>query len=205
MATNKMLFLAGILALSFSSVALATIVPVLDFCVADPNGQALVHGMACKDPKLVTPEDFFFSGAHKPGNTSNPMGSKVTTFNVAQIPGLNTFGLSMARVDYCPGGLNAPHTHPRASEMFTVLEGTIEVGFITPNPELRHFKKVLKKGDVFVFPFGLVHYQKNVGNGKAAALVAFNSENAGMIPLGGSVLHAQPNMSEDIVARVLKI
>ncbi|KAJ1394400.1 RmlC-like cupin domain superfamily [Sesbania bispinosa] len=58
-------------------------------------------------------------------------------------------------------GINPPHTHfhlyPRATEILTVLDGTLEVGFITSNPENCHFRKVLQKGDVFVFPIGLIH------------------------------------------------
>ncbi|KAK2660542.1 hypothetical protein Ddye_007075 [Dipteronia dyeriana] len=202
MASNMLL--VCILALCYS-VALASVTPVQDFCVADPKGQALVNGVACKDPKLVTPEDFSFSGLDKPGNTSNPFGSKVTSFNVAQIPGLNTLGLSMVRVDYAPYGFNPPHTHPRASELFTVLEGTIEVGFVTGNPDLRHFKKVLKKGDVFIFPFGLIHYQKNVGNGNAAAIAAFNNQNAGMVPLAATMYQSNPDICDEIVARSFQL
>ncbi|XP_048596561.1 germin-like protein subfamily 2 member 2 [Brassica napus] len=42
-----------------------------------------------------------------------------------KIPGLNTLSVSLARIDYAPGGLNPPHTHPRTTE------GELEVGFIT--------------------------------------------------------------------------
>ncbi|TXG48160.1 hypothetical protein EZV62_027454 [Acer yangbiense] len=197
MATNKML-LPCILALSFS-VALASVVPVQDFCVADPNG------VACKDPKLVKEDDFFFSGFDKRGNTSNPMGSKVTQFNVAQIPGLNNLGVATARLDFAPCGLNSPHIHPRASEIITVLRGTLEVGFVTSYPELRHFKKVLNKGDMFVFPIGLIHYQKNVGKRHAVAIAAFNSQNPGAIPVATTVFHAIPNIDSGIVAKAFQL
>ncbi|WZZ19648.1 hypothetical protein YC2023_112737 [Brassica napus] len=33
-----------------------------------------------------------------------------------KIPGLNTLSVSLARIDYAPGGLNPPHTHPRTTE-----------------------------------------------------------------------------------------
>ncbi|RHN72913.1 putative germin, rmlC-like cupin domain-containing protein [Medicago truncatula] len=57
----------------------------------------------------------------------------------------------MTHIDIAPWGVNPPHSHPRATEILTVLEGTLEVGFITSNPENRHFRKVLHKRDVFVF------------------------------------------------------
>ncbi|KAF6174839.1 hypothetical protein GIB67_017896 [Kingdonia uniflora] len=61
----------------------------------------------------------------------------------------------MVCIDYAPWGVNAPHTHPRASEILTVLEGTLYVGFVTSNPENRLIAKTFQKGDVFVFPVGL--------------------------------------------------
>ena len=110
-----------------------------------------MNGKFCKDPKLAKAEDFFFKGLDIPGNTDNRVGSNVTTVNVDQIPGLNTLGISVVRIDYAPYGQNPPHTHPRATEILVVLEGTLYVGFVTSNPENRFFSKVLNKGDVFVF------------------------------------------------------
>ncbi|KAF9612924.1 hypothetical protein IFM89_004340 [Coptis chinensis] len=66
------------------------------------SGRPRVNGVVCKDPKLTQANDFFFSGLHLPGNTSNFLGSKVTPVNVAQLPGLNTLGISMVRIDYAP-------------------------------------------------------------------------------------------------------
>ncbi|GLT55214.1 hypothetical protein SLA2020_283570 [Shorea laevis] len=39
--------------------------------------------------------------------------------------GLNTLGISLARIDFAPYGLNPPHIHPRATEILVVLEGTL--------------------------------------------------------------------------------
>ncbi|KAL3522883.1 hypothetical protein ACH5RR_015717, partial [Cinchona calisaya] len=107
----------------------------------------MVNGFVCKDPKLVEANDFSFSGLHLAGNTSNALGSKVTPVSVSQILGLNTLGISLARLDYAPWGINPPHTHPRATEILTVLDGILLVGFVTSNPENRLFTKVLQKGD----------------------------------------------------------
>ncbi|KAJ6744261.1 GERMIN-LIKE PROTEIN SUBFAMILY 3 MEMBER 3 [Salix purpurea] len=133
-----------------------------------------VNGKFCKDPKLVSEKDFFFPGLNIPRNTSNPVGSTVTPVNVVQIPGLNTLGISLVRIDYAPyGGLNPPHTHPRATEVLFVMEGTLYVGFVTSNPENRLITKVLNPGDVFVFPVGLIHFQFNVGKANAVAFRRF--------------------------------
>ncbi|KAK4725529.1 hypothetical protein R3W88_028308 [Solanum pinnatisectum] len=200
------LLLNLIAVLSFCCVVLAfEPSPLQDFCVADPASTAKVNGLACKDPKSVGAEDFFFSGLHLAGNTSNTFGSKVTPANVAQIPGLNTLGISLARVDYAPWGINPPHTHPRATEIVTVLEGFLQVGFVTSNPENRHITKVLKKGDVFVFPIGLVHYQRNVGNGNAVAIAALSSQNPGVISIANAVFGSEPAIATDILAKAFQV
>ncbi|XP_021818159.1 putative germin-like protein 2-1 [Prunus avium] len=115
------LLLLAFLAIT-SSIALASDPSSLqDFCVADPKTSVPVNGVVCKDSKLVDANDFFFSGLHLAGNTSNAVGSRVTPVNVSQIAGLNTLGISIARIDYAPWGINPPHTHPRASEILTFM------------------------------------------------------------------------------------
>ena len=165
----------------------------------------ILNGFVCKDPKVVEAEDFFFSGLHKPGNTSNPAGSRVTPITVAQIPGLNTLGISLARIDFAPWGLNPPHTHPRGTEILTVTEGSLEVGFVTSNPENRLITKVLQKGDVFVFPVGLVHFQRNIGYGNAIAIAALSSQNPGVITIANAVFGSKPNISADILAKAFQV
>ncbi|KAG8365672.1 hypothetical protein BUALT_Bualt18G0130800 [Buddleja alternifolia] len=195
-------FVLGFLIAALCSVALASdSSPLQDFCVADPNGPVLVNGFACKDPKTVQASDFFFSGLHIPGDTSNPVGSRVTPVNVAQIPGLNTLGISLARIDFAPWGINPPHTHPRATEILTVIDGTLEVGFVTSNPDNRLITKVLQKGDVFVFPVNLVHFQRNTGNGSAVAIAALSSQNPGVITIANAVFGSNPAIANDLLAK----
>lgn len=165
----------------------------------------LVNGRACKDPKLAQANDFFFSGLHLAGNTSNPVGSQVTPVNVVQIPGLNTLGISLVRIDYAPLGINPPHTHPRATEILTVIEGTLEVGFVTSNPENRLITKKIQKGDVFVFPIGLIHFQRNVGNGNVVAIAALSSQNPGVITIANTVFGSNPAIPSDILAKSFQV
>ncbi|XP_050220752.1 putative germin-like protein 2-2 isoform X2 [Mercurialis annua] len=167
--------------------------------------KVVVNGVACKDAKMVQADDFFFSGLHLSGNTSNPTGSKVSPVNVVQIPGLNTLGISLARVDYAPWGINPSHTHPRASEIVTVVEGSLEVGFVTSNPENKLITKVLNKGDVFVFPVNLIHFQRNVGQSKAVAIAALSSQNPGVITVGNAVFGSNPAIPGDILAKAFQL
>ncbi|KAI3857273.1 hypothetical protein MKX03_027433 [Papaver bracteatum] len=178
-----------------------------DFCVAakNPNAAVFVNGLFCKDPKLAVPEDFFLPRFNKPGVIKSPVGSVVTQANVAQIAGLNTLGISLARIDYAPYGLNPPHTHPRATEILVVLEGTLHVGFVTSNPENKLFTKVLHKGDVFVFPVGLIHFQANVGKTPAVALAALSSQNPGVITIANAVFGSKAPISDDVLAKAFQV
>ncbi|KAK9070676.1 hypothetical protein SSX86_011078 [Deinandra increscens subsp. villosa] len=179
--------------------------PLQDFCVADPKSPVLVNGLVCKDPKLVQANDFLFRGLNIMGNTTNAVGSNVTAVNVAQLPGLNTLGISMVRIDFAPMGINAPHTHPRATEILTVIEGRLLVGFVTSNPENRLISKVLEEGDVFVFPEGLIHFQQNIGHGNAVAIAALSSQNPGVITIANAVFGSNPDIPGDILAKAFQV
>ncbi|GAU16218.1 hypothetical protein TSUD_298500 [Trifolium subterraneum] len=198
------LFLTAFLALASRAFAFDPS-PLQDFCVAinDTKDGVFVNGKFCKDPKLATPEDFFFS--LKEGNTSNPLGSKVTPVAVNEILGLNTLGISLARVDFAPRGLNPPHTHPRGTEILIVLEGTLYVGFVTSNPENRLITKVLNKGDVFVFPIGLIHFQLNVGYGNAVAIAGLSSQNPGVITIANAVFGSNPKISLEVLSKAFQV
>ncbi|XP_010909644.1 germin-like protein 5-1 [Elaeis guineensis] len=172
-----------------------------DICVADLNSTVKVNGFPCK--ANVTEDDFFFTGLASPGATNNTMGSLVTAANVEKIPGLNTLGVSMSRIDYAPGGLNPPHTHPRATEMIFVLYGTLDVGFITTANKL--ITKTITKGDTFVFPRGLVHFQKNDGDAPAAVISAFNSQLPGTQSIAVTLFAASPPVPDHVLTKAFQI
>lgn len=176
-----------------------------DFCVADDTSaeSVKVNGFPCKDPKTVKDSDFLFQGLRNPGPPTNMFGSLITSANVEKFPGVNTLGISMNRVDLAPGGVNPPHVHPRASELVYVVEGTIIAGFITTNNTL--FSHKLEKGDVFVFPRGLIHFQQNIGPSAAVAITAFNSQLPGAQVLSVSLFGSNPPVAEDVLAKAFQI
>ncbi|KAF5951073.1 hypothetical protein HYC85_013066 [Camellia sinensis] len=120
-----------------------------------------------------------------PRNTSNLVGSTVTLVNVMQIPSLNTFGISLARIDFAPYGLN-PSTHTLV-ELKSLVPYTY-VDFVTSNLENRLFTRVLYPGDVFVFPEGLIQFQFNKGETNAVAIASLSSQNTGVITIYDDVL-----------------
>jgi len=176
-----------------------------DFCVADniSSGSVKVNGFPCKDPKTVKASDFLFQGLRNEGSTNNMFGSLVTRANVETFPGLNTLGMSVNRVDFAPGGVNPPHFHPRATEIVFVVEGTILAGFITTNNTL--FSQKLEKGDAFVVPRGLVHFQQNIGSVNAVVIAAFNSQLPGTQVLPLSLFGSSPPVPEDVLAKAFQI
>ncbi|XP_075488987.1 germin-like protein 5-1 [Primulina tabacum] len=172
-----------------------------DICVADLTSDVRLNGFACKSD--VTADDFFFAGLANPGVVNNSVGSLVNAANVLMIPGLNTLGVSLSRVDYAPGGLNPPHTHPRATEIVFVLEGEIDVGFITTANVL--ISKTIKKGEVFVFPRGLVHFQKNNRKVAAAAIAAFNSQLPGTQSIVATLFAASPPVPDNVLTKTFQV
>lgn len=174
-----------------------------DLCVADLKSSVKVNGFVCKDAVSVTAEDFFFKGLAAPAATNNSLGSVVTAANVEKIPGLNTLGVSLSRIDYAAGGLNPPHTHPRATEIVFVLYGALDVGFITTANKL--VAKTIAQGENFVFPRGLVHFQKNNGDKPAAVIAAFNSQLPGTQGIAAALFSASPPVPDNVLTKAFQI
>ncbi|XP_010464151.1 PREDICTED: germin-like protein subfamily 2 member 3 [Camelina sativa] len=180
--------------------AFAETMMLQDFCVADLANGVKVNGYPCKDPTKVTPEDFYFAGLANAAATANStMGSAVTGANVEKVPGLNTLGVSISRIDYAPGGINPPHLHPRASEAIFVLEGRLFVGFLTTTGKL--ISKYVNKGDVFVFPKALLHFQQNPNNTPASVIAAFDSQLPGTQVVGPSLFGANPPIPDELLTK----
>ncbi|KAK0602623.1 hypothetical protein LWI29_035330 [Acer saccharum] len=135
----------------------------------------------------------------------SPLQDFCVAINDTKNGGLNTLGISLARIDYAPYGQNPPHTHPRASEILFVQEGTLYVGFVTSNPDNKLFTKVLHKGDVFVFPVGLIHFQFNIGKTNAVAFAALSSQNPGVITIANAVFKSDPPINPDVLAKAFQL
>ena len=164
-----------------------------------------INGKFCKDPKKVTVEDFTFFGLNVRRNTSNQLGVNVTILTADVIPGLNTNGISLARIDFAPKGLNPPYAPPRAAEILVVLEGTLYTGFVTSNPDHRLFSKILKAGDGIIFPFGMIHFQMNLDKTPALAMAALTSQNPGVMTIANAVFGSEPAINVDVVAKAFHL
>ncbi|OIW11821.1 hypothetical protein TanjilG_07302 [Lupinus angustifolius] len=145
-----------------------------DLCVADLKGIKNPAGYPCKSK--VTVNDFVFSG-FKAGNTSNVFKAALTPAFVDEFPGVNGLGFSAARLDLDVGGIIPMHSHPSGSELLIMVSGHITAGFIASDNSV--FLKTLSKGDLMIFPQGLLHFQLNSGNRKATAFFTYSSTNPG--------------------------
>ncbi|CAH1438153.1 unnamed protein product [Lactuca virosa] len=147
--------------------------PLQDYCLPSP------HTHLCKNSSSITVDDFVFSGIKHPGNFTNKFSGVPVSTTV--FPALNTLGMSLVRADFQVGGINAPHYHPRATEVAYVLEGKLYSGFVDTGNKV--FAKVIEKGEVMVFPRGVLHFQMNVGDSPATVLGSFDSQNPGSVKL----------------------
>ncbi|XP_024014649.1 germin-like protein subfamily 1 member 11 isoform X2 [Eutrema salsugineum] len=186
MKTISFLSIISLLALTLSLVIASDPSPLQDFCIG-----------------VNTPAN---GGLHNARAVNNAVGSNVTAVNVNNLPGLNTLGISLVRIDYGVNGQNPPHTHPRATEILVVQQGTLFVGFVSSNGDgNRLFTKTLNKGDVFVFPEGLIHFQANVGRSPAVAFAALSSQNPGVVTIANTVFGSNPPINPNVLARAFQL
>ncbi|XP_010523361.1 PREDICTED: germin-like protein subfamily 3 member 4 [Tarenaya hassleriana] len=155
-----------------------------DTCPKAPEQERVfINGFPCKNTSKITAQDFKSTGLREAGDMDNFLQSNVTMLTASEFPGLNTMGLSLARTDLEIDGSVPPHSHPRSSEILFVHRGIVLVGFIDTQNKI--FQRVLKKGEVFLFPKGLLHYCLNSGFELATTFSFLNSQNPGVMTIGG--------------------
>uniref|UniRef100_A0A2P2N5H4 Germin-like protein n=1 Tax=Rhizophora mucronata TaxID=61149 RepID=A0A2P2N5H4_RHIMU len=181
--------------------------PLQDYCVADTKAPQSVYlnGAPCINPKQVVSSHFTTSVLSKPGNTSaNLFGFNVTLTNIANLPGLNTMGLTMARIDLAVDGLLPPHWHPRASEVTICLKGSLLVGFVDTSNRL--FTQDLQVGDSFVFPKGMIHFlYNNDPQAPALAVSGLNCQNPGVQLASLATFTARPYIPDEVLSKAFQI
>ncbi|BBN00764.1 protein MpCupin14 [Marchantia polymorpha subsp. ruderalis] len=121
-----------------------------------------------------------------------------------QFPGVTGLGLATSLLKFGPSALNSVHHHPRASEVFYIIDGEIDAGVVDTKNNL--FTATLKKGDVFVFPKGLMHFQINRSKTKTATVIAvFNSENPGRLSWPPALFNSNPRIPTDILMEAFNL
>ncbi|XP_057972776.1 germin-like protein 9-3 [Malania oleifera] len=190
--------MAKLLALS---VAFALLFLAATVCAGDPE---LVSDFAVPEGLDRTRVDgvFFTYTGLRGREPSSRVGLGRKLVSVKEFPALSGTGLSLELLEFAPGALNVPHTHPRAGEILFVLDGALTVGTVDTTGKL--YKNDLQKGDVFVFPKGLVHYQANFDkSNKAVAMSAFGSSNAGEVSLPKSLFGS--SVPDEVLTNAFKV
>ncbi|CAH9078652.1 unnamed protein product [Cuscuta europaea] len=173
-----------------------------DFCVAikDSDANVFVNGKICKNIAEVNADDFYMQARFNiPLNTSNRLRYTPKLIGVQSLPGLNTLGVSVGRVDFGPYGTSPPHFHPLVTEIVTVLEGTIYVGFIDSRNKL--YAKTLLPGDIFVLPKGLIHFLYNPGGSNVSLFVAIGGQNPEAIVIPNALFGTDPPILPDVLSK----
>ncbi|KAJ4978371.1 hypothetical protein NE237_009151 [Protea cynaroides] len=164
---------------------------VSDFAIPDGIDQSKLDGAF-----------FTYTGLRGGAASSNSALAGRMAVTVSNFPALNGMGVSMELLEFPAGAVNVPHTHPRGAEILFVVDGSLTVGSTDSDGKL--YKNVLQKGDVFVFPKGMPHYQANFDKtNKAVAVSAFASSNAGTVSIPKTLFG--PNMPEEVLAKAFKI
>ena len=65
--------------------------------------------------------------------------------------------------------------------------------------------KVLNKGDVFVFPIGLIHFQLNMGETIGLAFAGLSSQNPGVITIANAVFGSVPPINPDVLIKAFQL
>ncbi|KAG2702167.1 hypothetical protein I3760_06G077700 [Carya illinoinensis] len=180
--------------------------PLQDYCIADNKSPQyfFTNGAPCINPDEAESSHFATSVLSKPGNTRNIFGFNVTLTNTVNLPGLNTQGLTLARVDIADNGIVMPHSHPRASEVTICLEGLIHVGFVDTSKRL--YTRTLRAGDAFVFPKGLIHYLYNGSPmARAVAVSGLNSQNPGAQLTSVATFTSIPEIPDEVLKKAFQI
>ena len=107
--------------------------------------------------------------------------------SVRELPSLEGIGISNVLFHIEPCGINLPHIHPRATELFYVVQGQFQTGFVEENGG-RVLLNNLRQGETTFFPKGLVHFEQNLGCTNATFLSAFNHEDPGVLTLPNRLL-----------------
>ncbi|KAF5347141.1 hypothetical protein D9757_014453 [Collybiopsis confluens] len=111
--------------------------------------------------------------------TDGAKGGSILLATVDNFPILQSLGISGAISFVEPCGLNIPHTHPRANEIFINIEGILDTGFVMENGFSTEIETQLGKYQGTVFPMGSIHYQQNPTCDPAVFVAALNSEDPG--------------------------
>ena len=100
-------------------------------------------------------------------------------------------GLSMSLSVIYPCGVVLPHIHPRASQIYYILKGKLELGFIEGN-DANFTEHIIEEGQGTIFPQGSIHYFINIECQNASLVAVANSDEPGRIEIATNFFDVLP-------------
>ncbi|KAL7282395.1 RmlC-like cupin [Trametes coccinea BRFM310] len=180
------------LALATGALAQASISPIMAKVAALRDAPTQVDRINI----LNQDSDFVFN--FLAGKATTGAGGSAVGATVENFPALVNNGLAMTIGYLGPCGMNTPHTHPRATEMLYVVNGSISSGMIAENGARFVFNKV-DAGSAMIFPKGSIHFQQNEGCEPITFVAALNNEDPGV----ESIAQRYFGLPPDVVAASL--
>ncbi|MCO5577094.1 hypothetical protein L7F22_030916 [Adiantum nelumboides] len=160
----------------------------------------MAGGVRAADPDpvqdyAVDAKSFVVRDIFKQGEILHDTGGVRAALTTANFPAITTQGITYVRVRIVACGCTLAHSHPRATEIMTLISGgplqvaslTPRVCFLRKDNDIEAFKigeahiEIMYPGDVTLFPRGLLHFELNVGKEVADYLSALNSQDPGTL------------------------
>ncbi|XP_024517257.1 germin-like protein 1-3 [Selaginella moellendorffii] len=162
--------------------------PLTDFASSTAENNFPYHYPKPQQQQSPDSSKFVVRDVFKNGDVSNGPGGVRAGLSTKIFPAMDSQGLTYVHFNMTPCGVNLPHTHPRATEMLTMVSGgPLQVGFV--DTEGKPHINVLHPGDVTIFPRGMLHFEVNVGTEQAFYISALNSQNPGTLTSGGALFN----------------
>jgi oxalate decarboxylase/phosphoglucose isomerase-like protein (cupin superfamily) len=86
-----------------------------------------------------------------------------------------------------PCGIVAPHIHLRATEIYSVIYGTLNAGIAQENGAAQNITFTVAPGEAVVVPQGLLHAQTNSQCSSVALFQSFNNADPGSLTMGNAL------------------
>ena len=148
--------------------------------------------------KLGVPTKFDFNNAANPaGGVSKGAGGEGNLANRKTFPVLIGLGLAMSAGFLNPCGMNTPHTHPRATEFLTIVQGNnVRTGFMAENGGPPQMSNTLNQFQGSILPQGSIHFEFNDNCEPAVFMAAFSNEDPGLMSVAQNFFKLDPGILE---------
>ena len=120
------------------------------------------------------------------GSITTATADNVPMFDVPNYETLNNYAVSMGMLRLNPAGVQEPHWHPNASELFYCINGTGAITIFLGDPTVVHNSFTISAGELAFIPKGFAHHIENIGTTQFSAVMCWNNQNVQTQGLSGN-------------------